>query len=288
MPDTRRPSAFRYACATFSVMAGILAGFASQTVPAPQQRYRSSVTVYDLARRTASVVYQADQVIEAPNWSRDGRMLAFSASIPSSRQSQVYVARADGSGVRLLTPLAPSYFHGWSPDGKWLAFVGRRDDKYELYRVAAGGGPGAAEQRLTSSGGYDDGPEYSPDGRWIYFNSNRGGGWNIWRMPPEGAGASDARAERVTGDALEDWFPHISPDGKWMVFLSFPAGTSGHNEKMEGVTLRMMRTPGARLPAAPKIEVLTSIFGGQGTINVNSWSPDSKRFAYVVYAPLSR
>ncbi len=318
----------------------VTALLASAAAPQPANRYGSKITVYDLAARSATVLYQSEAVIEAPNWSRDGRFLlvntggdlyrlpvkgagetqfekinlgdggyrcnndhdfskdgkwlAFSASSPSSQQSQVYLARADGSGVKLMTPASPSYFHGWSPDGKWLAFVGRRDNKFELYRVPAAGG---VEQRLTSKGGYDDGPEYTPDGKWIYFNSNRSGGWDIWRMPaavaakgasldgpPDGAGPNDAKAEQVTNDALEDWFPHISPNGKWMVFLSFPKGAAGHNDRMDGVALRLMPTPGKKLKPA-KIEVLTKFFGGQGTINVNSWSPDSKKFAYVVYEP---
>ena len=300
----------------------------AQAQQTAQRRFRSKITVYDLATRTTSVVYQADQVIEAPNWSRDGKFLlvntggnlyrlpldtgagaqlekidlgaggyrcnndhdfsrdgkwlAFSASSPSSRQSQVYLARADGSDAKLMTEASPSYFHGWSPDGKWLAIVGQRDKKFELYRVAATGGP---EQRLTSKGGYDDGPDYAPGGKWIYFNSNRSGGWDIWRMPPDGAGAGDAKAERVTSDELEDWFPHISPNGKLMLFLSFPKGTAGHNDRIEGVQLRMMPAPGKKIKPE-KIEVLTTFFGGQGSINVNSWSPDSKKFAYVVYEPL--
>jgi Tol biopolymer transport system component len=195
----------------------------------------------------------------------------------------VFVADADGGNVRLVTPAAPSYFHGWSPDGEWLAFVAERGDgRYELYRVPAGGG---AEERLTFSGGYDDGPEYSPDGQWIYFNSNRGGRWNLWRMPPDGAGGpGDPKAQRLTSDAPEDWFPHLSPDGKWIVFLSFPHGTEGHNDKMEGMELRLMPAPGRELGSS-KVEVLSRFHGGQGTINVNSWSPDSSKFAYVIYEP---
>ncbi len=215
-------------------------------------------------------------------FTRDGRMLAFSATLPPARASQVFQATAEGKDVRLMTPVATaSYFHGWSPDSKWLAFVGQRNGAFELYRVAAAGGP---EQRLTSHGGYDDGPDYSPDGKWIYFNSNRSGGWDIWRIPPDGAGEGDAKAERVTSDELEDWFPHVSPDGKWIVFLSFPKGTENHNGKMAGVQLRLIPTPGKKA-TAPKIQVLTTIFGGQGTINVNSWSPDSKKFAFVTYEP---
>ncbi len=294
----------------------------------PQRQYRSKITIYDMTTHSTSTLYQADQVIEAPNWSRDGKflmvntggslyklpvtgkpelekidlgpgghrcnndhdysfdgkLLAFSASSPNSRGSQVWLANGDGSGAKLMTQASPSYFHGWSPDGKWLGVVGQRNGKFELYRVPAAGG---AEQRLTSAGGYDDGPEYSPDGKWIYFNSNRSGGWDIWRMPPDGAGPGDAKAQRVTSDELEDWFPHISPNGKWMLVFSFPHGTETHNDKLDGVVLRIAPLPGKKLKPV-KFEELVKFYGGQGTINVNSWSPDSKKFAYVVYEPLPR
>ena len=218
------------------------------------------------------------------DYSPNGARLAFSASSADSAKSRVFVANADGSDVRLVTPAAPSYFHGWSPDGALLAFVAERGDgKFELYQVPAQGG---AETRLTSAGGYDDGPEYSPDGRYIYFNSNRSGKWAIWRMPASGAGEHDRFAQRITHDAAEDWFPHLSPDGRWIVFLSFPPGTQGHDDRVPGMQLRLLRTPGERVESAPS-EVLLEFFGGQGSINVNSWSPDSRRFAFVIYEPVS-
>jgi len=291
------------------------------TVPPRPARTRrkSRISVYDLAEKSVRVVYTSDSVFEAPNWSPDGtyllsnsrgnlyripldgseprkldlgtlsrinndhgispdgKRLALSAS-SGSRESQVYLVSLDGSNLRLMTPSAPSYFHGWSPDGRWLAFVGQRNGHFNLFRVAASGGE---EQRLTSRPVYDDGPDYSPDGQWIYFNSDRSGSWDIWRMPAEGAGPGDGKAERVTSDEWEDWFPHPSPDGKRLVFLSFPHGTEGHDAEME-VQLRLMPLPGATLGRAP-IQVLASLFGGQGTINVNSWSPDSKKFAFVSY-----
>lgn len=295
---------------------------AAATAP-PRPRYASKIMIYDLNRKAATSVHEADAVWEAPNWSRDGqfllansdgklfrirvdgsappealavdpslrcnndhdfspdgRLLAISASSPSSRQSQVYVANADGSGHRLLTSAAPSYFHGWSPDGKYLSFVANRDGKqYDLYRVSVSGG---AEERLTFDPANDDGSDYSRDGRWIYFNSERGGSWNIWRIPAEGGGTNDEKAQRITGDAPEDWFPHPSPDGKSLLFLSFPAGTKGHNERGLQVQLRMIPMPGDKLHDVTP-EVITQFTGGQGTINVNSWAPDSRRFAYVTY-----
>jgi TolB protein len=285
---------------------------------------RSKISIYDLQSQSIRVVYAADKLWEAPNWSadgkyllansggalyrfrldaggkaqpeklaldaayecnndhgisRDGKRLAFSAKYGSSQESQVFVASSDGEKPRLLTANSPSYFHGWSPDGKWLAFVGKRGDHFNIFRIPV---DGEKEQRLTSSPVNDDGPDYSPDGKWIYINSNRSSGWDIWRFPAEGAGVGDGQAERVTRDDLEDWFPHPSPDGKWLVFLSFPKGTPGHDVKTR-VQLRMMALPQGASGDASSIQVLTQFFGGQGTINVNSWSPDSKSFAFVSY-----
>jgi TolB protein len=304
--------------------------FAGVQTQAPQPNQnpanvRSKLSIYDLESKSIQVIYTADKLWEAPNWSpdgkyllansggvlyrfvlngdekarpeklglegyecnndhgftRDGNLLAFSARHGSSQESQVFVASSDGAKPRLLTANRPSYFHGWSPDGKWLAFVGKRGDHFNIFRVPIGGGN---EEQLTSSPANDDGPDYSPDGRWIYINSNRSGGWDIWRFPAEGAGPNDNRAERITSDEWEDWFPHQSPDGKWMVFLSFPRGTPGHDVKTS-VELRMMPMPQAA-GAVPSIQTLAQIFGGQGTINVNSWSPDSKKFAFVSYEVL--
>ncbi len=294
---------------------------------AQRPRFSSKISIYDLKTKSVKTVYQANEIFEAPNWSRDGKFLlvnsrgrlfripvdgpagepepinldptlrcnndhdlskdgkwvAISASTASSRGSQVYIAGADGSNPRLVASTTPSYFHGWSPDGKYLAFVGQRNGKFNLFRVPFGGGE---EERLTFNSPYDDGPDYSPDGKWIYFNSNRSGGWDIWRMPATGSGSDDSKAERVTSDELEDWFPHPSPDGKMMLVFSFPKGTAGHNDRMAGVQLRLFPLPGAKLNREMKPQELTTFFGGQGTINVNSWSPDSKRFAYVIYEPL--
>jgi Tol biopolymer transport system component len=201
----------------------------------------------------------------------DGKWFAISAG-------NIFILPSSGGQPRQVTQNTPSYFHGFSPDGKWLAYCAKRGDNFDIYRVPFAGGE---EQRLTTSPAYDDGPDYSPDGKWIYFNSNRAGTWDIWRMPADGAGPADSRAERITNDELEDWFPHISPDGKMMVFISFEKGIRDHPPN-KNVVLRMMKAPGAK-PGKAEIRELVKLFGGQGTINVNSWSPDSKKFAYVSY-----
>jgi TolB protein len=200
--------------------------------------------------------------------SPDGTQLAISDNSQEDHQSLVYIVPIAGGTPRRITQRSPSYWHGWSPDGKTLAFVGQRNSEFDIYRISAAGGD---ETRLTTAKGLDDGPEYSPDGKYIYFNSERTGHMQIWRMKPEGS-----EQEQVFSDDLNNWFPHISPDGQWMVFLTYSADVTGHPENKD-VMLRLMSL------ADKKITVLAKLFGGQGTINVPSWSPDSKRVAFVSY-----
>lgn len=200
--------------------------------------------------------------------SPDGTQLAISDNSQADHQSLVYILPIAGGTPRRITDQSPSYWHGWSPDGKTLAFVGQRNGEFDIYSIPAAGG---GETRLTTAKGLDDGPEYSPDGKYIYFNSERTGHMQIWRMKPDGGDQ-----EQVFSDEFNNWFPHISPDGQWMVFLTYSADVSGHPENKD-VTLRLMSM------ADKKITVLARLFGGQGTINVPSWSPDSKQVAFVSY-----
>lgn len=276
---------------------------------------RSHINIITRDGKQKREVHVSDSLFEAPNWTPDGRYLILNSGgklwklavsggdpeqIPSGEvkginndhgvspdgrwlaisAGHIYLIPFAGGIPRQVTSLTPSYYHGWSPDGKTLAYCAKRGDNFDLYAIPVVGGP---ETRLTSSPGYDDGPDYSPDGKWIYFNSDRSGSWDIWRIPAGGAGDSDAKAERVTSDGLEDWFPHPSPDGRWMVFLSFEKGTTGHPPD-RNVRLRMMKMPGDKPAGNPRIIEIASLFGGQGTINVNSWSPDSRHFAYVSYS----
>jgi Tol biopolymer transport system component len=200
--------------------------------------------------------------------SPDATQFAISDNSQGDHNSLVYIVPIGGGAPRRITQKSPSYWHGWSPDGKTLAFVGQRNEEFDIYTIPAAGGE---ETRLTTAKGLDDGPEYSPDGKYIYFNSERTGHMQIWRMKADGS-----EQEQVFSDDLNNWFPHISPDGQWMVFLTYGAQVKGHPENKD-VMLRLMSL------ADKKITVLAKLFGGQGTINVPSWSPDSKQVAFVSY-----
>jgi TolB protein len=201
-------------------------------------------------------------------FSPDGKWIALSHNTPD-KGSLIYVIPAAGGEPRLVTTQGPSYWHGWSPDGTTLTYCAERDGEFDVYTIPVKGGN---EKRLTEAPGLDDGPEYSPDGRYIYFNSVRSGSMKIWRMKPDGR-----QQQQVTfNDEYNDWFAHPSPDGKWLVFLSYDKSVEGHPANKQ-VTLRIMPAAGGQ----PRI--LTHLFGGQGTINVPSWSPDSKMVAFVSY-----
>jgi hypothetical protein len=200
--------------------------------------------------------------------SPDGQSLAISDSSGSSQKSSIFIVPIAGGTPRQVTQYSPSYWHGWSPDGKTLAYAGQREGEFDIYTIPVGGGQ---ETRLTTAKGLDDGPEYSPDGDYIYFNSERTGQMQIWRMKADGS-----EQEQVLPDETNDWFPHISPDGKWMVFLSYDKSVSGHPGEKD-VVLNLMSMDDK------KVHVLAKLFGGQGTINVPSWSPDSKKLAFVSY-----
>jgi TolB protein len=203
--------------------------------------------------------------------SPDGKLLAISDQSQADNRSRIYVLPISGGEPRLVTTNAPSYWHGWSPDGRTLAYCAERKGEFDVYTIPVGGGD---EKRLTTAPGLDDGPEYSPDGRFIYFNSERTGRMQIWRMKPDG---SDQ--EQVTQDEFNNWFAHPSPDGRWIVFLSYAGDVKGHPANQD-VMLRLMPAGGG------PIRVLAKLFGGQGTINVPSWSPDSQRVAFVSYLPV--
>ncbi len=273
--------------------------------------FGSHLEIVDVASGRRQIIYSADHIFEAPNWTRDGRalifnsggrlyrfdlatktpspidtspvvknnndhvisfdgtMLAISSHTGAENISLVYTVPVQGGQPKLVTPTGPSYLHGWSPDGKFLVYTGLRHGDYDIYRIPVGGGE---ETRLTTAPGLDDGPEYTPDGDFIYFNSVRSGRMQIWRMKPDGS-----NQEQLTDDEYNNWFPHISPDGKWVVFVTYLVNEvePSDHPPARRVYLRLMPRDGG----TPK--VLAYLYGGQGTINVPSWSPDGKQIAFV-------
>jgi Tol biopolymer transport system component len=278
---------------------------------------RAELRTIDIDGGNENVVLITDQVIEAPNWTPDGQWLIFNAGgelwrIPADGRAEpeqidtgtirrlnndhllspdgrtIYMSNNDGHLYAVpITGGQPRkvsnshsgffryYLHGISPDGETLVYVaieGEEPRRINIFTIPAAGG---LDTRLSDIPQPNDGPEFSPDGKWIYFNSERGvrqpGHAQVFRMRPDGTGS-----EQLTHDERVNWFPHPSPDGKWIVYLSYPEGTLGHPADRH-VILRRMRPDGSEQSD------IAAFFGGQGTINVNSWAPDSRRFAFVAY-----
>jgi WD40 repeat protein len=204
----------------------------------------------------------------------DGKLLAISSSGEGTigKQSAVWVLPLTGGQPKLITENTPSYWHGWAPNNKEVVYVAMRNGKkvYNIYRNSI---EGNKEEALTDikDGEHVDGCEYSPDGQYIYYNGNHTGTMQIWRIKPDGSGR-----EQLTFDKYNNWFPHISPDGKWMVIISFPPEIEPNSHpSYKRVMLRILPVSGG------EPNTIAYLYGGQGTINVPSWSPDSKKIAFV-------
>lgn len=270
----------------------------------------SELAIFDIETGQAETVLRTERLIEAPNWTPDGRALivngdgnlfrvalegtaelveidtGFARKInndhgiaPDGRSlvisdgtengsSCIYTLPVEGGTPRRVTESTPSYWHGWSPDGKTLAYCAQRGGLFDIYTCPTEGG---AETRLTHGGGHADGPDYTPDGQWIWFNSSRGGTMQLWRMHPDGAGL-----QAMTDDERVNWFPHPSPDGRHVLYLAYENGVEGHPRDRD-VELRLMPAEGGQS------RTLLKLFGGQGSINVPCWEPGSRRFAFMRY-----
>lgn len=254
-----------------------------------------------------------DHVIEAPNWTKDGMHLVFNSNgrmftyemasgevkeintgfaidcnndhvlSPDNSElaishftnedatSRIYILPLSGGTPRLVTEKGPSYLHSWSPDGKRVAYCAERNGQYDIYTISADGGE---ETQLTDLPGLDDGPEYSPDGKYIWFNSVRTGLMQIWRMEADGSNPT-----HMVQEESNNWFPHVSPDNQWVAYIAYKKGDvePGDHPANKNVELRLIPATGG------ESKTIVSLFGGQGTINVNSWSPDNRTIAFISY-----
>ncbi|MEC7265260.1 MAG: DUF5050 domain-containing protein [Bacteroidota bacterium] len=235
------------------------------------------IYTYDISDRKMEALYTGS-AIECNNdhgVSPDGKRLVISSndrgnSSSKSGKSAIFILPIEGGDPRKVTDQVPSYWHGWSPDGNTLAYCAERNGNYDVYTIDVNGGE---ETRLTSTEGLDDGPEYSPDGKYIYFNSYRTGHMQLWRMKADGSAP-----EQLTFDENSNWFPHVSPDNKWVAYIAYTSDQKQEHLFGKDVKLRLMNLE------TKQIRDLTPIFfGGQGTINVPSWSPDSKKVAFIGY-----
>lgn len=270
---------------------------------------RSQLCLYDIASDTVQVLLDHHGHIEAPNWhpdgylivNGDGRLFRVPLDAPalhpidtgfaqgcnndhgispdgttlvisdSSRtdQSCIYTLPVSGGAPVRVTQDTPSYWHGWSPDGAQLAYVAKRGGPFALYTCPVAGG---IETCVTDAFDHIDGPDYTPDGDWIWFNGERDNAVDLWRIRPDGTDLT-----QMTADDLVNWFPHPSPDGQHVLYLAYPNGTTGHPAGRD-VTLRLMSAAGGQA------RDLIHLHGGQGTINVPCWSPDSQQFAFMRFS----
>jgi len=273
----------------------------------------SILETVDVHTGKRTMLKEFDYVIEAPNWTRDGEYLVYNSQgkmfayeletgeikeidtgfaidcnndhvlSPDNNQlaishftnedatSRIYTLPLEGGNPTLITAKGPSYLHGWSPNSEQLAYCAERDGQYDIYTIPVNGG---AETQLTDEPGLDDGPEYSPDGKHIWFNSTRTGLMQVWRMDADGSNPTHIVKEDANG-----WFPHVSPNGQWVAYIAYGKDDvePGDHPPNKNVELRLVPAEGGAS------KTIVKLFGGQGTMNVNSWSSDNRTIAFVSY-----
>jgi Tol biopolymer transport system component len=273
----------------------------------------SILETVDVFTGVRTILKEFDYIIEAPNWTQDGRFLVYNSRgyiyayelasgeiqqiksglatdcnndhvlSPDNSQlavshftnedatSRIYILPFVGGRPSLVTEKGPSYLHGWSPDGERLAYCAERAGQYDIYTISVNGGQ---ETQLTDLPWLDDGPEYAPDGRFIWFNSTRTGLMQIWRMQVDGSDPT-----QMVQEEANCWFPHVSPDGNWVVYIAYGKDdvAAADHPANKHVEIRLVPTAGGTS------KTIVKLFGGQGTINVNSWAPDSRQIAFVSY-----
>jgi len=278
-----------------------------------ERKQSCALEIIDVQTGERQVLARFDQVIEAPNWTRDGKTLiynsygrifrfdlatrtsfeidtgfadlcnndhflspdeqylAISHFAAEDIKSRIYIVPIAGGTPRCVTEKGPSYLHGWSPDGTTLAYCAERDDAYDIHTISINGGE---ERRLTTASGLNDGPEYAPDGEKIWFNSTRSGLMQIWRM-----GIDGSCPEKMTSLEMNCWFPHLSPDGQQVTYIAYRTCDLQPEEHLPDlpIQIRLMDRMGQN------DHVIAEFMGGQGTMNVNSWSPDGQYLAFVSY-----
>lgn len=297
----------------------ILAMMSTTTVRAAERSSHCKLEIVDINTGKRTLIREFNEVIEAPNWTKDGRYLIYNSKgllyrirpIPNAKpkridthfvnhcnndhvlspngkdialshltqedmKSRIYITSLKGRVPTLITPLAPSYLHGWSPDGKVLCYCAQRHEDFDIYTISAQGG---IEKRLTTTKGLDDGPEYAPDGNFIWFNSVRTGSMQIWRMNSDG---SNPKQMTFLPNRYA-WFPHIAPNNKYMVYISYDKAEVKANQHLADKNVKLHITKVENDQPTESLFVI-DFFGGQGSINVNSWSPDSNSFAFVSYS----
>lgn len=154
-------------------------------------------------------------VVHSPEWSPDGKLLAFVRGSLGGTDA-VYALPASGGAVRRLS----LDFEGisdfaWSPRRRELLVRDNGDalPGYERGEIVIVPLVGPRARPLAADPADDRDPVWSPDGNWVAFASNRSGDYELYVVDRKGQ-----RLRRLTHDPACDLAPAWSPDGRTLLY----------------------------------------------------------------------
>jgi len=157
-----------------------------------------------------------------PDFSPNGRWIAFGAQEGKDKHNEIYRIRADGTGLTRLTHNAGNnYYPAWSPDGEQIAFTSTRTGTEQVYVMNTNG---SDQHQLThSSATHDEVPDWSPNGRQIAYEA----GGKDYEGRIFVMNANGTHRHRLTGGPGKDFGAAWSPSGNQIAYcVDF-----GHNKR---------------------------------------------------------
>ena len=188
------------------------------------------------------------------SWTSDGRVLYSSAQ---RENRDIWVANADGSGQKQLTfDPAGDFYPSASPDGRYIAFLSNRGNRWSLWRMNP---DGSNAIELTRTDGENLAPRFSPDSRWVFYSADAGGKQVVWKISIDGGTPVKINDQEMHSHA-------VSPDGKLIAYYHRPPD---FNAPMQ-----------VQIVSAENGAVVKSfpLLGDGSRIN---WSPDGKSLDYI-------
>ncbi|UCD25598.1 MAG: protein kinase [Gemmatimonadota bacterium] len=179
----------------------------------------------DASKRKLTWVYRDGREEDAfPDWRAQFATLAISpdgsrvvTAVRDGRQWDLWIRQfQDGAAFKLTHEMRSNRRPAWSPDGRWVTFVGYDDEPTATLFTKRADGTGGLRQEIDHATPVFEGL-WSPDRNWL-----------VYRTDNNDPNRGDILAYRSDWDStvaliateFEEHSPALSPDGEWLAYVS--------------------------------------------------------------------